>query len=74
MEWSEMKEMSELVEEMIGLNGGVSKESDRVVGWREKEMEMRIEGRALRENLVVLLGGVGGDGCCVHNLTYLLRT
>ena len=74
MEWSEMKKMSELVEEMIGLNGGVSKESNRVVGWRGKEMKMRIKGRELRENLVVLLGGIGGDGCCVHNLTYLLRT
>ena len=66
-----MKLMDELLEKVVGLESGVGEEGDGANCWR------REVGDTLRfeevKNLIEFLIGVGGDGCCVHNLTYLLR-
>ncbi len=66
-----MKLMDELLEKVVGLESGVCEEGDGTNCWR------REVGDTLRfeevKNLIEFLIGVGGDGCCVHNFTYLLR-
>ena len=67
MKGFKMKEVGEMGEEEVGLEGGVGEEGDGVGGGRGEDGEMGVEGGEEWENFVKFFGAVGGDSGRVHN-------